>query len=40
MLISLMVRRRYHQHQPGIAVVNHESLQLLLLGGEIDAVIE
>ena len=35
-----VVRGRHHQHQPRIAVIDHEGLQLLLLGGEIDAVIE
>ena len=34
------VRRRHHQHQPGIAVIDHEGLQFLLLGGQIDAMVE
>ena len=35
-----VVGGRHHQHQPGIAVVDHEGLQFLLLGGEVDAVVE
>ena len=34
------MRGRDHQHQPGIAVIDHEGLQLLLLGGKIDAMVE
>ena len=34
------VLRRHHQHQSGIAVIDHESLHRLLPGGEIDAVVE
>ena len=35
-----VVGGRYHQHKAGIAVINHEGLQLLLLGGQIDAMVE
>ena len=31
---------RHHQRKAGIAVIDHESLQMLALGGEIDAVVE
>ena len=34
------VRGRHHKHQPGIAVIDHEGLQFLLLGGQIDAMVE
>ena len=34
------VRGRHHQHQAGIAVIDHEGLQFLLLGGQIDAMVE
>ena len=34
------MRGGYNQHEAGIAVINDKSLQLLLLGGEIDAVVE
>ena len=39
-LISFGVLGRHHQHEAGEAVIDHEGLQLLALGGEIDAVIE
>ncbi len=35
-----VMRGRHHQNQPGIAVIDNKGLQLLLLGGEIDAVVE
>ena len=35
-----IVRGRHYQHQTGIAVIDHESLQLLLLGGQVDAMVE
>jgi hypothetical protein len=31
---------RHHQHQAWIAIIDHEGLQLLLLGGQIDAMVE
>ncbi len=34
------VRGRHHQYETGVPVINHKGLQLLLLGGEIDAVVE
>ena len=34
------VRGRNHQNEAGITVIDHERLQLLLLGGEVDAMIE
>src|SRR3984957_13789047 len=34
------MRRRHHQHQAGIAVIDHEGYQFLLLGGEVDAMVE
>ena len=36
----VVVLRRHHQHKPRVAVVYDEGLQFLLLGGEIDAVVE
>ena len=32
--------RRHHQRQAGIAVIDHEGFERLVLGGEIDAVVE
>ncbi len=34
------MRGRHHQHEAGIAVIDHKGDQLLLPGGEIDAMIE
>ena len=34
------VLRRHHQREAGIAVIDHEGLQVLVLGGEIDAMVE
>jgi len=31
---------RHHKREAGVAVVDHERLQMLALGGEIDAMIE
>ena len=39
-LISALCEGDTTSTSPGIAVVDHERLQLLLLGGEIDAVVE
>jgi hypothetical protein len=33
-------RGRHHQHEAGIAIIDHEGLQLLLLRCEIDAMVE
>ena len=39
-LISAGVLGRHHQRETGEAVIDHEGLQMLALGGEIDAMVE
>ena len=34
------MRGRHHQHEARIAVIDHKGLQFLLLGGQVDAMVE